>query len=132
MDAFFAALAGSGSALTWSGLGLLVILSVMLGWFVPKRTHDRMIQIQAEASALALKTQAEAYNLIIDNLTQQLASSSVRENEWKLATHASEEVAAEVRSQNRTMLEKYGTMVHALEGLRSGMVESVRANRETQ
>jgi hypothetical protein len=126
MDAFLAALSGRLDLLTWTGLGLFLVLAVTLDWFVPRRAHLRMLNIQAEAHALAMKTQAESYAIVVESLTLRNVEITAEKNEWKGAAQASESVAQEVRSQNRTMLEQNATTVHALEGIRAGLVQGVQ------
>jgi hypothetical protein len=123
MDVFFSTLSGRLDLLTWTGLGLFLVLAVTLGWFVPRRTHDRMIAIQAEASERALKIQAESYQIVIDGLTQRNTEVVADKVEHREGSKAWEAAATELLAQNKTMLEQNTTTVHALEGLRESLVE---------
>lgn len=128
MDAFFTTLSGRLDLLTWTGLGLFLVLAVTLGWFVPRRTHDRMLKIQAEAHQTMLRIQAEAHAIVVQGLTARNVEVVADKVENREGSKAWEAAASELLSQNRTMLEQGETTVHALEEMRSSLV--VLANRD--
>lgn len=132
MDALLAALSSRLDLLTWTGLGLFIVLAVTLGWFVPRRTHDRMLAIQAEAHEKAIKIQAASYEVVIKGLTERNVEVVADKVENREGRKAWEAAATELLAQNHTMLEQNTTTVHALEGLRSGLVEMLRGKDVTQ
>lgn len=125
MDVFFSTLAGRLDLLTWTGLGLFLVLSVTLDWFVPRRAHLRMLAIQEQAHDKALKVQAESYQIVIQGLTERNIEVVADKVEHREGSKAWEKAATELLSQNRTMLEQNTTNVHALEGIRESLVELV-------
>ena len=117
MDAFLASI--NPNLLTWGGLALLVVVSVMRGWLVPRGTHERMLKIQAESYEIVIAGLTDRNTEVVADKVERIEGSKV----W-------EATATELLSQNRTMLEQQTTTVHALEGIRTGLVEGVRANRD--
>ena len=119
MDGFITALAPHANTISWVGLALMIVVAVMTGQFIPRRTHDRMLQIQAETNAL-----------IVASLSKQLADSQAREEAQKQSAEAWETTATELLSQNGTMLGQSASTVHAVEEIRSALV--VLAKDRTQ
>lgn len=90
----------------WVGFS---ITAVLRGWMIPKATHELQIKI----------------------LTDQVASKTVESSEWRSAYEAERAVGQEVRMQNRMLLEQGQTSAHALEGIRSSLVQVARKDGES-
>lgn len=132
MDVFFSTLSGRLDLLTWTGLGLFLVLAVTLGWFVPRRTHERMlaisteahekaIQVQATSYEKALEVQAASYDIVIKGLSERNADVVADKVENREGRKAWEAAATELLAQNKTMLDQNTTTVHALEGIRESL-----------
>lgn len=90
--------------LTWAGLGLFIILSVMRGWWIPARTHEREIKL----------------------LTDRIREVTREKDEWRAASQADQAVAQETRAQHRLLLETGSATTYALEGMRRGLEQAMK------
>lgn len=126
MGTFFSSI--SPDLLTGAGIASVVVALVLSGLLVPRWTHIRMLTIQSEAHSIALKVQADAHAAVVKVLTDQNALTVIEKAEHRDGAKVWQEAAQELLAQNRTMLEQNTTTVHALEGIRAGLVE--RASRD--
>lgn len=88
--------------LTWGGLAVLVMVSIVRGWLVPKSSHEREIEI----------------------LEKRIVELISEKNEWRAASIADQAVAQETRAQHRLLLETQRSTTYALEQMRSGFEQA--------
>ncbi len=85
----------------WVGFS---ITAVLRGWMVPRSTHLLQVEI----------------------LEKRVLEKAEESREWRAAYQAEQAIGQEIRAQNRMLLEQGQTSVHALEGIRSSLIQVAR------
>lgn len=87
------------SLLTWAGIVVLVLVSVIRGWLVPKSSHEREIEI----------------------LERRIDEKTAEATEWRAAYQAEQAVGRERDAQHRMLLETGRTTAYAVDAIRTGL-----------
>jgi hypothetical protein len=91
------------SLLTWGGLVVLVLVSVVRGWLVPKASHEREISI----------------------LEKRIEEKTAEAIEWRAAYQTEQAVGRERDAQHRMLLETGKTTAYAVDAIRTGLERDV-------
>jgi hypothetical protein len=104
--------------LTWGGLAVLVMVSIVRGWLVPKASHERELQVQQES-----------HDKVVQALKERLVDKSTEIEVWRKVATTEQASTVELLAQHRMALETGRATVYALEGFREGLVKAQKEIR---